>query len=165
MNKLTLKQKRFVNSYLRTGNGRLAAQEAGYSGNSHTLEQIASENLRKPEVMSAIAAAFQPEEDLAKRVISEIKLLAFAATDEPMSQANKIRSLELLAKVLQMFKESADVHVQVTVPNQLEDIRKMTTEELVAELERLEAKKEQAEQPYTSQDVPDGSAPEGSVNG
>lgn len=138
--KLTLKQERFVNAYIRTGNGRLAAKEAGYNGNDHTLEQIASENLRKPEVTAAIASAFQPEETLAERVVSEIKLLAFATTDEPMSQANKIRSLELLAKVLQMFKET-DVKVDVNFPGTHRDLREMTEQELVAELNRIDAKK------------------------
>ncbi len=143
MNKqLTLKQRRFVNAYIRNGNGRLAAKEAGYGGDDHTLEQIASENLRKPEVTTALAEAFKPEENLAERVVSEIKLLAFTTTDEPMSQANKIRSLELLAKVLQMFKDS-DVNVNINNPYKPKhhDLREMTEAELIAELERYEAKK------------------------
>jgi hypothetical protein len=144
MTKLTLKQQRFVNAYTRSGNGRLAAKEAGYNGNDHTLEQIASENLRKPEVTAAIALAFQPEQDLAERVVSELKLLAFTTTDEPMSQANKIRSLELLAKVLQMFKDaSVNVNINDSYRPKHHDLREMTETELCAELERIEKRKEE----------------------
>lgn len=141
MTKLTLKQQRFVNAYLRTGNGRQAAQDAGYSGSPHTLEQIASENLRKPEVTTAIAAAFKPEEDLKERVVTEIKTLAFAPTDEPLGQSHKLKALEMLAKVMSMFKENPEVNVEVNIPKSYKDIRNMTEAELVAELDRIEREK------------------------
>ena len=145
MTKTTIKQQRFVNSYLRNGgNGRLAAQEAGYSGAEDALALQASRLLRNVNVMAAIAEAFKPEENLAERVVSEIKLLAFTTTDEPMSQANKIRSLELLAKVLQMFKDSdVNVNINNSYKPRHHDLREMTEAELVAELDRFEAKKAQ----------------------
>ncbi|MDD4287438.1 MAG: terminase small subunit [Candidatus Peribacteraceae bacterium] len=145
---LTLKQKRFINSYIRTGNGRLAAKEAGYNGNDHTLEQIASENLRKVEVTAALAAAFKPEEDLQERVVSEIKMLAFAPSDEPLGQSHKLKALEILAKFTQMFDDAPKVNVNLR--NAFKDLREMSAEELQAELERLEQRKKAQE---VTQDV------------
>lgn len=142
MNKqLTLKQKRFVNAYIRNGNGRLAAKEAGYGGDAHTLEQIASENLRKPEVTTALAAAFKPEEDLQERVVGEIKMLAFAPSDEPLGQSHKLKALEILAKFMQMFDDAPKVNVNI--PESWKDLREMTDTELMTELERLEKQKAQ----------------------
>jgi len=50
--KLTTKQQRFVDFY--DGNATEACRKAGYKGSNHTLEQVAYENLRKPEIVSAI---------------------------------------------------------------------------------------------------------------
>lgn len=48
---LTLKQQAFIEHYIANGgNGVKAAEAAGYSGNRHTLEQMAYENLRKPVI-------------------------------------------------------------------------------------------------------------------
>ena len=64
MGKLTTKQKKFIKEAVETGNGTLAAKKAysiGSKGGSKTPEQvestaasIASENLRKPNVISAM---------------------------------------------------------------------------------------------------------------
>lgn len=152
---LTLKQKRFINSYIRTGNGRLAAKEAGYGGDSHTLEQIASENLRKVEVTAALAAAFKPEEDLQERVVSEIKMLAFAPSEEPLGQSHKLKALEILAKFTQMFDDAPQVNVNLK--DSFRDLREMTAEELQAELERLEQRKKAQE---ATQDVAESASSE-----
>lgn len=52
--KLTLKQAKFTKEYIKTGNGTQAAIAAGYSKNS--AHDIASENLRKPEIRETIEA-------------------------------------------------------------------------------------------------------------
>lgn len=48
--KLTLKQKLFIDHYLKSRNGTQAARLAGYSGNDVTLAAVAYENLRKPQI-------------------------------------------------------------------------------------------------------------------
>jgi phage terminase small subunit len=54
--KLTEKQARFVAAYVgpAKGNGTEAARMAGYRGNAHTLQVVATENLSKPVVRQAI---------------------------------------------------------------------------------------------------------------
>lgn len=56
---LTPKQRAFVEAYTGAagGNGTQAARLAGYKGNDATLSAVANENLRKPLVREAIAAA------------------------------------------------------------------------------------------------------------
>ena len=55
MSQLTEKQKKFVEEYLIDLNATQAAIRAGYSVD--TASQIGYENLRKPEIVEAIASA------------------------------------------------------------------------------------------------------------
>jgi phage terminase small subunit len=52
--KLTPKQKAFAREYVKEGNGTQAAIKAGYSKN--TAQEIAYENLRKPQIKEVIEA-------------------------------------------------------------------------------------------------------------
>jgi len=52
MKKLTVKQKRFADNYIETGNARQSAISAGYS--ERTASVIASENLTKPNILAYI---------------------------------------------------------------------------------------------------------------
>lgn len=52
MSKLTIKQKRFADEYIISGNASDAARKAGYS--PKTAQFIASENLKKPYIMDYI---------------------------------------------------------------------------------------------------------------
>lgn len=61
--KLTAKQERFVEEYVKDNNATQAAIRAGYS--QKTAEVIASENLRKPKVRDAIA---KQREKISKQV-------------------------------------------------------------------------------------------------
>lgn len=57
---LTVKQKLFVEHYLIERNGTQAARLAGYAGDDNTLAQVAYENLRKPEIRTAIDERLEP---------------------------------------------------------------------------------------------------------
>jgi hypothetical protein len=52
--KLTLKQRRFIDEYLLSGNATEAARVAGYKGNRATLATVASENLAKPYIAEEV---------------------------------------------------------------------------------------------------------------
>ena len=52
--KLTLKQQKFVDAFIKTGNATEAARKAGYKGNDITLGSVGAENLKKPQIISAI---------------------------------------------------------------------------------------------------------------
>lgn len=61
MQKLTEKQRRFVNAYIKTGNAAEAARQAGYK--KTTAGAIGRENLRKPTVRNAIEKRLKELED------------------------------------------------------------------------------------------------------
>lgn len=59
--KLTRKQKVFVDAVVETGNGTAAAMQAYDTNKPNVAAVIASENLRKPNVMEAIQSRITPE--------------------------------------------------------------------------------------------------------
>lgn len=79
MSQLTAKQERFVQEYLIDLNATQAAIRAGYS--EHTARSIGQENLTKPDIQQAIAAAqqirAQRTEITQDRVLKELARLAF----------------------------------------------------------------------------------------
>lgn len=79
-NELTPKQRAFVREYLIDLNATQAAIRAGYSEN--TAYSIGQENLKKPEIASAIEAAMKIRSDrtdiTADRVLRELAKIGFA---------------------------------------------------------------------------------------
>lgn len=59
--RLTVKQQRFVDTYIKTGNAAEAARQAGYK--KTTADAIGRENLRKPTVRKAINARLKEIEN------------------------------------------------------------------------------------------------------
>lgn len=78
--KLTPKQELFIAEYLKDGNATQAAIRAGYS--ARTARQAGAENLTKPVIADAIAAARKDRNARllvsADDVVRELKLLAFS---------------------------------------------------------------------------------------
>lgn len=109
MDNLTDKQRIFIQNYLSNGfNATKAALDAGYSEN--TAYSIASENLRKPEIRSAIDAELDfilaNKKELTKKVVDKYAEIAFDKDDS--SDGNRIRACDGLAKYLGMHN-SGDV--------------------------------------------------------
>lgn len=102
---LTPKQQKFVDAY--TGNGTAAARAAGYAGNDATLAQVASENLRKPEVLAAIQARNQVPAQVREAVAQAGHIATRAERqalwtrvmfDEKARLADRLKASELLGK-------------------------------------------------------------------
>lgn len=70
---LTIKQKKFADYYIKTGNVTEAAKEAGYS--AKTAYSIGSENLKKPEVSAYIEKRLKELED--SRIADASEVLKF----------------------------------------------------------------------------------------
>lgn len=79
MKKLTAKQQRFVDEYLVDLNASAAARRAGYS--EKTARVIADENLTKPDIQAAIAAAMKIRSERTK-VTSDRVLQRMVEIDE-----------------------------------------------------------------------------------
>lgn len=110
--KLTLKQQRFVDEYIISGNATQAAIKAGYS--KKTANRIATENLSKPIIKTAIDkrnAEIQSEKTMDMQEVME--LLASIARGETTEEtvtnkgdvietatrnSDKLKALELIGK-------------------------------------------------------------------
>ena len=110
---LTAKQSRFVQEYALDFNATEAAKRAGYS--KKTAYSIGHENLRKPEIVSALAAYEKTVADellLSQQwVIDGLMVLA----QEAKSDAAKVRAFELLGKHQGMFTDRLEI---TQVPDQ-----------------------------------------------
>lgn len=71
--KLTVKQKRFAEAYLKLGNATAAAKEAGYS--AKTAKSIGQENLTKPAVSAYITKRLAEID--AKKIASADEVIQF----------------------------------------------------------------------------------------
>lgn len=100
--KLTLKQQRFVDYYLQTGNATKSAKLAGYTTNNNTLRNIGAENLTKPNIKSAIQAKLIKDKINPTYVLSGISTIA----DTSKRDNDKLRAYELLGKYLKLFTDT-----------------------------------------------------------
>lgn len=100
--KLSLKQKRFTNAYIQTGNGTQAALEAYNTTDVDTAKSIACENLTKPYIKQAIAEKLALED--AKPTLVIQTLLEKISHPDPVIS---LKAAELLGKHLRMFSDKA----------------------------------------------------------
>ena len=103
---LTAKQQCFVAEYLIDLNATQAAIRAGYSRKA--ARTIGPENLSKPDIARAIAAAFsarsQRTEITQDMVVAELASIGFAEIPEaPIRVPDKIAALDKLGRHLGMF--------------------------------------------------------------
>ena len=114
MDQLNRRQKRFVTEYLRNGgNGRLAAEKAGYKGSANALAVQSSRMLRNAKVRAALAEPLKQEEKLHERVVAELKVLAFHESTKEPSNGEKIKALDILAKTSGLYKDGTQLNVNL----------------------------------------------------
>lgn len=73
MKSLTVKQRRFVDAYIETGNAAEAARRAGYK--SRNADVMGRENLRKPTVRKVLETRLKEIED--KRIVKAKEVMEF----------------------------------------------------------------------------------------
>jgi phage terminase small subunit len=71
-NKLTNKQRAFIEHYLECWNATEAARKAGYQGNSNTLGTVGAENLLKPNIRRRIEERLKTAAMSADEVLSRL---------------------------------------------------------------------------------------------
>lgn len=90
MAKLTPKQRRFIEEYLIDLNATQAAIRSGYS--EKTAYAIGIENLKKPQIASAIQSAMERRSDRTavsqEKVVRELARVAFASVGKIMEDTN-----------------------------------------------------------------------------
>lgn len=116
--KLTLKQQRFIQYYLETGNGAEAVRKAGYNlgklnGSKTHLQalevasSIAEENLRKPDISNIIATEILKLKLKPENVLNRIDKIA----DTANKPSDQLKALELLGKHIALFGETTDTNL------------------------------------------------------
>lgn len=120
MNKLTIKQERFVEEYLIDLNATQAAIRAGYS--ERTAKEIACENLTKPNIAEAIQKArssmseraLVTQEMVVKGLLKEAEYM-----DEGSTQGARVTAWAHLGKHLGMFVDKVDQTVNGNVAHSI----------------------------------------------
>ncbi len=103
-NKLTLKQRKFVNNYVRlSGNGTKAALDAYDTADPAVAHSIASENLQKPTIQRAIELALE-RTGLSDEYISELlKETTVAGIGTKATNSDSLRGIEMMLKLKGAF--------------------------------------------------------------
>lgn len=130
--KLTIKQKKFADEYIISGNATEAAIKAGYS--KKTASVIGNENLRKPYIKSYIDERMKELDD--KKIAEQKEVLAFYTSvmrgevREPMaisngmgedikmvipSAATRKSAADSLAKAHGMFIQKLEIEAETVV--------------------------------------------------
>ena len=74
--KLTVKQRKFIAEYIKTGNATQSAIAAGYS--KATAYSIGQENLKKPEILKAVEKRMKKFDVTVDNVVQELAKMGFA---------------------------------------------------------------------------------------
>lgn len=141
--KLSVKQKRFIDYYIQTGNASEAARKAGYS--AKTAYAMGIENLRKPQIQAAIQtrlAELDSERTADTKEILEYltkvmrgdaqeEVVVNVGTGKGYSKAEKvkaqvsakerIKAAELLAKVHGLFISKQEIELSGSLPVVIRD--------------------------------------------
>lgn len=139
--KLSEKQKRFVDYYIETANASEAARRAGYS--EKTANRIGAENLDKPHIKKAIEERMAEKD--AERVASQDEILEFLTkvmrgevteqtplldgdgyqrlASKDMSAKDRVKAAEMLGKRYAMWTENKNIEgsIGVTFIDDIED--------------------------------------------
>lgn len=137
--KLTAKQKKFADNYIKTGNATQSAIDAGYS--KKTAKSVGSENLTKPDIKAYIAEKMREIES--DRIMGAQEALEFLT--------NVVRGKELETRVVttqydvSTVKVPADVKTKISAAKEIlkrypdndklleQQIRKLTAEADISE--------------------------------
>lgn len=129
MDKLTVKQRRFCDYYIETGNGTEAAVRAGYSVNS--AKEIASENLTKPNIANYIQKVSEQLQNERLATIIEVKeYWTSTMREQEGDHTYRLKASEYLARTMGAFIDKTEITGKEGGPIEISDTR----EKLIAEL-------------------------------
>lgn len=128
--KLTTRQKLFIEAYLANPNGTEAARKAGYKGSDKQLAVIATQNLNKLNISRVVEKRVEKAAMSADEVLHELAEIAKSdwkehleikygkdgeVIDAILRLADKIKALELIGKHHKLFTEKLEHSGEVQV--------------------------------------------------
>ncbi|EKE30476.1 terminase small subunit [Salimicrobium jeotgali] len=126
MAKMTEKQKRFADYYIKTGNASEAARNAGYS--AKTAHRIGQENLQKPAIYKYIEKRNKELEDSRTADMKEVReFWTGMMRDRMVEPKDRLKASEFIAKTNGAFIERVEHSGEVQNNVDLSDL---TVEEL-----------------------------------
>lgn len=130
---LTIKQRKFVRAYLKSGNATDAVLEAGYNAkNRITASAIGSEHLARPKIQNAFARAMESAGLTDDYLVERLNKIVYAGTSQiALDKANPdqaIRAIDTIAKlgnrypdkVQRVDKRELSVKLTGKTPDELE---------------------------------------------
>lgn len=127
MQKLTVKQQKFADEYIISGNATQAAEKAGYS--KRTAKQMGTENLAKPYLRAYIDSGLKKLHD--EKVDTQEEIMEFLSavrrgevtesvatakgvySDVPVAAKDRIKAAELIGKRYAMWTVKQDITATV----------------------------------------------------
>lgn len=138
--KLSLKQKRFAQEYIKTGgNGTAAVMNSYNVKRSSTAAAVAYENLRKPHVREAIEQALQASGLTLESVLTTVKNNMIAGEGVKATADSSLRASDMLLRVYGAYPDKRSAHARFEYKIR-KDLSKMSVQELERKLEKLHAK-------------------------
>ena len=140
LSKLTLKQKRFADEYIITGNATESAVKAGYSKN--TARSIGQENLTKPDIKNYIAERLKILDD--EKIADQKEVLQYLSAvmrgehkektlisigdfcqeivDIDVGAKDRLKAAELLGRRYKLFTDKVEVDANIETVVFVDDI-------------------------------------------
>lgn len=122
--KLTTKQRLFVEAYLADPNATQAARKAGYKGNDKQLQVIGSQNLSKLMIADALKGRVEEAIITADEILKDVKTIAKNAEEKA---SDRLKAYEMLGKHLAMWvdktqnEHSGSIEVEQVIRPKLTD--------------------------------------------
>jgi phage terminase small subunit len=99
LNGLTVKQKKFIDEYVKTGNGTASALKVYNTKSKIVAGSIASDNLQKPIVKKTIEEIMADVGYSTDNSVSTLSYIQQHGKDKKLSASDSIRATELLLKL------------------------------------------------------------------
>jgi len=109
LKRLSLKQKKFINNYLKTGNAPEAALEAYDTKNRPSAQALGAQTLDLPEVQSEIDKALEKNGITLDKVTDRVQQMASWSPDKVSSDTVLKANIELL-KLLKAYPDKVQKH-------------------------------------------------------
>ena len=99
LNGLTVKQKKFIDEYVKSGNGTQAAMKVYNVNGKVSAAAVASDNLQKLNVRKSIEEIMADVGYSTDKSVSTLAYIQQAGKDKKLSAGDSIRATELLLKL------------------------------------------------------------------
>lgn len=128
---MTIKQKKFVQEYIKNnGNGTKAALAAYDTNDYNTAHSIASENLQKPTIRKALRLELERKGISLDYVLDKVRQNMEAGVGVKATATDSLRAAETLLKVMGAYPNQNRTEIQISTRARYEQ---MTKQELITE--------------------------------